>query len=89
MDKYHQLLSQCRRITSAGGKKIKKTENTDGETVFGLSPTATGTFNKMLHPVIVLLILTVLCFTLIIILYVKLWIMVKHLFNICPQLFSQ
>ncbi|XP_075302889.1 uncharacterized protein LOC142365708 [Opisthocomus hoazin] len=46
-------------------ERVKK----DGEhkwwdTLFGWSPTATGLFNKMLHPVVVLLILTILCFVL-------------------------
>ncbi|KAK4820012.1 hypothetical protein QYF61_017391 [Mycteria americana] len=45
------------------------------DTLLGRSPTATRILNKMLHPVIVLLVLTVLCFTLTIVLYVKLWIM--------------
>lgn len=44
-------------------ERVKK----DGEhewwdLLFGWSPTTTGIFNKMLHPVIVLLIFTVLCF---------------------------
>ncbi|XP_068521809.1 uncharacterized protein [Anas acuta] len=49
------------------------------DTLFGWSPAAKGIFNKMLHPVIVLLILTVLCFILTISLYVKLWFMMKRL----------
>ncbi|XP_063177384.1 uncharacterized protein LOC134508994 isoform X1 [Chroicocephalus ridibundus] len=56
------------------------------DTLFGWSPTATGLFNKMLHPVVVLLVLTVLCFALTIVLYVRLWIMMKRLTRlITPQ----
>lgn len=42
------------------------------DTLFGWLPMATGVFNKVLHPVIVLLILTFLPFILIIALYIKL-----------------
>ncbi|XP_072707269.1 uncharacterized protein [Ciconia boyciana] len=49
------------------------------DTLLGWSPTATGILNKILHPVVVLLMLTVLCFILTIVLYVRLWTMVKHL----------
>ncbi|KAK4806955.1 hypothetical protein QYF61_027347, partial [Mycteria americana] len=41
------------------------------ETLLGWSPTATGVFNLMLHPVVILLTLTLLCLLLIIILYIK------------------
>lgn len=40
--------------------------------LFGWLPTATGVFNKVLHPVIVLLILTFLLFILVITLYIRL-----------------
>ncbi|KAK4830066.1 hypothetical protein QYF61_008404 [Mycteria americana] len=56
------------------------------DTLLGWSPTATGILNKMLHPVVVLLMLTVLCFILTIALYVRLWAMVKRLSHqISPQ----
>ncbi|KAK4825915.1 hypothetical protein QYF61_003410 [Mycteria americana] len=56
------------------------------DTLLGWSPTATGILNKMLHPVVVLLMLTVLCFILTIALYVRLWSMVKRLSHrISPQ----
>ncbi|KAK4811143.1 hypothetical protein QYF61_019774 [Mycteria americana] len=41
------------------------------ETLLGWSPTATGVFNLMLHPVVILLTLTLVCLLLIIILYIK------------------
>ena len=61
-------------------ERIKK----DGEhkwwdTLFGWSPKATALFNKKLHPVVVLLTLTILCFVLTLVLYVKLWLMMKKL----------
>ena len=43
------------------------------ETLLGWSPTATGIYNGMLHPVVVVLSLTVLCLLLTIILYRRLW----------------
>ncbi|KAK4806454.1 hypothetical protein QYF61_021345 [Mycteria americana] len=56
------------------------------DTLLGWSPTTTGILNKMLHPVVVLLVLTVLCFILTIGLYVRLWTMAKHLSHqISPQ----
>ncbi|XP_074875776.1 uncharacterized protein LOC142026553 [Buteo buteo] len=61
-------------------EKLKK----DGElhswdTLFGWSPTATGTLNFMLHPIVILLALTILCLSLIIILYVKVWYIMKQI----------
>lgn len=49
------------------------------DTLFGWLPMATGVFNKVLHPVIVLLILTFLPFILIIALYIKLWRIIERL----------
>ncbi|XP_067164812.1 uncharacterized protein [Apteryx mantelli] len=43
------------------------------ETLLGWSPTTTGIYNHMLHPVVVVLSLTVLCLLLKITLYIKLW----------------
>ncbi|KAK4820842.1 hypothetical protein QYF61_007816, partial [Mycteria americana] len=56
------------------------------DTLLGWSLTATRILNKMLHPVVVPLMLTVLCFILTIALYVRLWTMVKCLSHqISPQ----
>ncbi|KAK4806434.1 LOW QUALITY PROTEIN: hypothetical protein QYF61_013927 [Mycteria americana] len=56
------------------------------DTLLGWSPTTTGILNKMLHAVVVLLVLTVLCFILTIGLYVRLWTMAKHLSHqVSPQ----
>jgi len=56
------------------------------DTLFRWSPTATGLFNKILHPVVVLLILIILCFVLTFALYVKLWLMMKKLTRLlAPQ----
>ncbi|XP_076194341.1 uncharacterized protein LOC143160464 [Aptenodytes patagonicus] len=49
------------------------------ETLLGWSPTATGVFNLMLHPIIVLLTLTVVCLLLVVILYTKVWYMMKRI----------
>lgn len=51
--------------------------DTVGATLFGWSPAAMGIFNKMLHPV--LLVLTVLYFILTISLNIKFWLVVKCL----------
>lgn len=67
VERIHQVLE---RVKKDGEQKW-------WDSLFGWLPTATGIFNKMLHPVIILLIFTVLCFVLIITLYVKLWIMEK------------
>ncbi|XP_074424622.1 uncharacterized protein LOC141735547 [Larus michahellis] len=69
VEEIHQVLERVKRDGGHGW----------GDTLFGWSPTVTGLYNKMLHPVVVLLILIVLCFTLTIVLYVRLWIMMKSL----------
>ncbi|KAK4805375.1 hypothetical protein QYF61_003948 [Mycteria americana] len=56
------------------------------DTLLGWSPTATGILSKMLHPVVILLMLTALCFILTIALDVRRWTMVKRLAHqISPQ----
>ena len=54
------------------------------ETLLGWSPTATGVFNLMLHPVVILLTLTLMCLLLIIILYIKVWHMIKQITQLQP-----
>ncbi|XP_067170013.1 uncharacterized protein [Apteryx mantelli] len=49
------------------------------ETLLGWSPTATGIYNHMLHPVIVMLSLTMLCLLLTTILYIRLWRVIVRL----------
>lgn len=48
------------------------------EILFGWLPTATGILNLMLHPIIVLLVLTI-CLLLGIILYIKFWYITKKI----------
>ena len=43
------------------------------ETLLGWSPTTTGIYNHVLHPVVVVFSLTVLCLLLTIILYIRVW----------------
>lgn len=49
------------------------------ETLLGWSSTATGIFNSVLHPIVILLILTFMCLLLVIVLYVKVWKMLRWL----------
>lgn len=64
-------------------ERVKKDEQHHGwDTLFGWLPTATGIFNKMLHPVVVWLILAALRFILTICLHVKLWTMMKCLVSL-------
>ena len=54
-------------------ERIKRDGEHHGwETLLGWSPTATGIYNHVLHPVVVVLSLTVLCLLLTIILYISL-----------------
>ena len=52
------------------------------ETFLGWSPTAMGVFNFMFHPVVILL--TLICLLLIIILYIKVWYMIKQVTQLQP-----
>lgn len=54
------------------------------ETLLGWLPTATGVFNLMLHPVAILLTLTLICLLLIIIFYIKVWYMIKQITQLEP-----
>jgi len=68
-------------------KRVEKDrEHKWWDILFGWSPTATGLFNKILNPVVVLLILITLCFVLTLAFYVKLWLMMKKLTHLlAPQ----
>jgi len=61
-------------------ERVKKDGEHDWwETLLGWSSTATGIFNSVLHPIVILLILTFMCLLLVIILYVKVWHMLRRL----------
>uniref|UniRef100_A0A8C3PND6 Uncharacterized protein n=1 Tax=Calidris pygmaea TaxID=425635 RepID=A0A8C3PND6_9CHAR len=49
------------------------------EILLGWSPTATGLFNRMLHPIVLLLILILICLMLIVMLYIKIWYLTKQI----------
>ncbi|XP_075625630.1 LOW QUALITY PROTEIN: uncharacterized protein LOC142604244 [Balearica regulorum gibbericeps] len=72
IEKIHQVLE---RVKEDGEHKW-------WDTLFGWSPNATGLLNKMLHPVIILLLLVLLGFVLTTALYIKLWIMMKHMIQL-------
>ena len=69
MEEIHQVLERVK----------EDKEHKWWDILFRWSPTATGLFNKTLHPVVVLLILIILCFVLTFTLYVKLRLMMKKL----------
>ncbi|XP_074992061.1 uncharacterized protein LOC142074943 [Calonectris borealis] len=65
-------------------KEVLKRVEKDGEhkwwdTLFGWSPTATGILNNLCHPIIVLLILSLISIVLSIVLYVLNWRMIKQM----------
>ena len=69
IEEIHQVLTRVKRDG----------EHQWWESLFGWSPTATGLFNSMFHPVMIFLILILICLLLIIVLYIKVWRMVKQI----------
>ncbi|XP_074667533.1 uncharacterized protein LOC141917846 [Strix aluco] len=61
IEEIHQVLTRVKRDG----------EHQWWESLFGWSPTATGLFNSMFHPVMIFLILILICLLLIIVLYIK------------------
>ena len=61
-------------------ERVKKDGEHDWwETLLGWLPTARGVFNSVLHPVAILLILKLMPLLFVIILYVKVWHMLRRL----------
>lgn len=61
-------------------KRVKKDgEHRWWETLVGCSPTAMGIYSHVLHPAVILSALVLLCLLLVVVLYARLWAIIKHL----------
>lgn len=65
---------------SVCSKEEKEMENT---TLLGWSPTATGIYNLLLHPVVIVLALSLFGLVLVIILYIRLWKLIMLFERLC------